>query len=133
MSQENVEIVRQALDAVNQRDTEAGLPPIDPEVELQSAIIGGAEGNTYRGHEGLRDWMAESDATFEELRVEPDEFRDLSDEVLLIGRLYARGLESGVEIDSANAWLFTLRRGRIVRARGYLNPQEALEGAGVAK
>jgi len=131
MSRENAEVVREALDAVNRRDTEAGLPYIDPEAELQSAIIGGAEGNTYRGHEGIRDWMAESDATFEELRVEPEEVRDLGDDVLLIGRLYARGRESGVEVDSATAWLFTLRDGKIVRARGYLNPEEALEAAGL--
>ena len=133
MSQENVEVVREALDAVNRRDTEAGLPYIDPEAELQSAIIGGAEGNTYRGHEGIRDWMAESDATFEELRVEPEEVRDLGNDVLLIGRLYARGRESGVEVDSATAWLFTLRDGKIVRARGYLNPEEALEAAGLSE
>jgi uncharacterized protein len=133
MSQENVEVVREALDAVNRRDTEAGLSYIDPEAELQSAIIGGAEGNTYRGHEGIRDWMAESDATFEELRVEPEEVRDLGDDVLLIGRLYARGRESGVEVDSATAWLFTLHDGKIMRARGYLNPEEALEAAGLSE
>jgi ketosteroid isomerase-like protein len=74
--------------------------------------------------------MAESAATFEEIRMQPEEFRDLGDDVLLIGRIYARGRESGVEIDSATTWLFTLRGGRIVRARGYLNPQEALEAAG---
>ena len=133
MSQENVEIVRQLVEVANRRDTEASLRYVDPEIELQSAIIGGAEGNTYRGHEGVREWMAESDATFEELRVEPEEFRDLGGDVLLIGRLHARGKESGVEIDSATAWLFTLRGGRIVRGRGYLNPHEALEAAGLGE
>ena len=131
MSQENVDIVRQAVELINRRDTETALAYFDPDGELQSAIIGGAEANTYRGHEGFREWMDESDATFEELRVEPEEFRDLGDEVLLIGRLYARGRESGVEIDSATAWLLTLRGGRIVRGRGYLDPQEALEAAGL--
>jgi ketosteroid isomerase-like protein len=131
MSQENMEIMRELLDAANRRDTEAALPYIDPDGELQSAIIGGAEGNTYRGHEGFRDWMAESDAAFEELRLEPEEFRDLGDDVLLIGRLYARGRESGVEIDPPIAWLATLREGRAVRMRGYLNIQEVLEAAGL--
>jgi hypothetical protein len=84
MSQENVEIVRQVVEIGNRRGTEAALPYVDPEGELQSAIIGGAEGNICRGREGLREWMAESDATFEELRVEPEEFRDLGDDVLLI-------------------------------------------------
>jgi ketosteroid isomerase-like protein len=71
------------------------------------------------------------DAAFEELRLEPEEFRDLGDDVLLIGRLYARGRESGVEIDPPIAWLATLREGRAVRMRGYLNIQEVLEAAGL--
>jgi uncharacterized protein len=131
MSRENVEVMRKILDAGNRRDSEAMLPYADPEIELQSAIIGGAEGNTYRGHQGIRDWMAESDAAFEELRMEPEKFRDLGDDVLMIGHLYARGRESGVEIDSPIAWLGTFRDGKGVRARGYLNIQEALEAAGL--
>ena len=133
MSEENVEIARKVIDAGNRRDPEAILQYSDPEIELQSAIIGGAEGNTYRGHQGIRDWMAESDAAFEELRMEPEEFRDLGDDVLMIGRLYARGLESGVEIESPIAWLFTLRDGKGVRARGYLDIQDALEAAGLSE
>jgi ketosteroid isomerase-like protein len=77
--------------------------------------------------------MEESDATFEELRVEPEEFRDLGDDVLVIGRLYARGRDSGVEIESATAWLITLRGGRLVRSRDYLDPQDALEAAGLSE
>jgi uncharacterized protein len=131
MSEENVEIARKVIDAGNRRDPEAILQYSDPEIELQSAIIGGAEGNTYRGHQGIRDWIAESDAAFAELRMEPEEFRDLGDDVLMIGRLYARGLESGVEIESPIAWLFTLRDGKGVCARGYLSIHEALEAAGL--
>jgi ketosteroid isomerase-like protein len=133
MSQENVEIGREVLNAANRRDTEAMLPYVDPEGELHSAIIGGAEGNTYHGHEGVRQWMAESDAVFEELRMEAEEWRDLGDDVLLIGRVHARGRESGVEIDSAIAWLYTLRDGKIVLARGYLDVQQALEVAGLSE
>ena len=137
MSQENVEVCKHIFEAVGvRRDTEAAIPYFDPEVELQSAIIGGAEGNTYRGHEGFREWMAESDAAFEELRPvasEEWEFRDLGDDVLVIGRFRARGRESGVEIDSTIAWLYAFRHGRIVRARGYLDPQEALEAAGLSE
>ena len=133
MSDENVETCRRAFEGVVRQDTEGALPYIDPEIELQSAIVGGAEGNTYRGHEGFRSWMAESAATWEELRLEPDEFRDLGDDVLMIGRLHARGRESGIEIESPIAWLSTVDGGRIVRARGFLDPQEAFEAAGLAE
>jgi ketosteroid isomerase-like protein len=67
------------------------------------------------------------------LRFDPKEFRDLGDDVLLIGSIHARGRESGVEINSQTAWLVTLRGGRAVRARGYLNIQDALEAAGLSE
>ena len=71
--------------------------------------------------------------TWAELRLEADEFRDLGEDVLMIGRLHAKGRESGVEIESPIAWLSTLRARRIVRSRGYLDPQEALKAAGLRK
>ena len=67
MSHENVEVCKRLFEAVARRDTEAALEYIHPQAELHSAIIGGAEGNAYHGHEGFRRWMAESDAAFEEL------------------------------------------------------------------
>lgn len=134
MSEENVEVCRRAFDAFGaRRAVEAELPYLDPEIELRSAIVGGAEGNTYRGHEGVRKWMAESDAAWAELRLEAEEFRDLGDDVLIIGRLRAKGRESGAEVESPIAWLFTVRRGRIVHSTGYLDPREALRAAGLSE
>jgi ketosteroid isomerase-like protein len=133
MSEENVQIARKLTDAVNQRDIEPMLPYADPDVELHSAVIGGAEGNTYRGPDGVRQWMADSQETFAELRNDLEEWRDLGDDVLLIGRLHARGRESAVEIESPIAWLITFRAGKIVHARGYLDTHEALEAAGLSE
>src|SRR5262245_49781065 len=124
MSEENVEIARKVADALERRDAEAidgMLRYFDPEIELHSAIIGGAEGNAYHGHEGVRRWMAESDAAFAEFWGEAVEYRDLGGKVLAITRLHAQGRESGIEIDSPMAWLTTFRDGRIVLARGYLD------------
>jgi ketosteroid isomerase-like protein len=133
MSQENVEIAQKILDAVNRRDPEAILPYADPGNEVHSPNISGAEGTIYRGHHGVRDWIAETDAAFNELRFEPEGFRALGDDVLTIGRLYARGRESGVEIDSLSAWLGTFRDGRMVRYE-YVNEwTEALEAAGLSE
>ena len=133
MSQENIEVCRRAFEAIVRRDIEAALPYIDPEIELRSAVVGTAEGTTYRGHEGIRRWTAESEAVWAELELKTDEIRDLGDDVLLIGQLHARGRESGIEIDSPIAWLTTVRGGRIVRSRGYLDPQAALEAAGLSE
>jgi ketosteroid isomerase-like protein len=133
MSQENVEAVRRSLDAFAASDVEEMLSYVDPEGELHSAIIGGAEGNVYRGHDGFRRWYAESVQSFEVLEIELTEFRDLSDRVIAFGHIHARGRESGLELDSATGWVFTMRRGKVVRAEGFLNRADALEAAGLSE
>jgi ketosteroid isomerase-like protein len=130
MSQENVEIVRRSFAAYARGDIEETLSYIDPEGELHSAIIGGAEGNVYRGHDGFRRWHAETEAAFEELTTELTEFRDLGDRVLGLGHVHAHGRASGLELDSATGWVFTLRDGKVVKAEGFLSIDKALEAAG---
>jgi ketosteroid isomerase-like protein len=70
MSQENVEIVRQSLEAYGRGEIEEMLSYVDPEGELHSAIIGGAEAKVFRGHDGFRRWFAETVESFEELNTE---------------------------------------------------------------
>ena len=133
MSQENVELVRKSIDAINSGDVEEVLSYVHPEGELHSAIIGGAEGNVFRGHDGFRRWYAESMESFEELRTELTEYRDLGDRIVAIGHIHARGRGSGLEVDSPTGWVFTVRRGKVVRAEGFLNPAEALAAAGLSE
>jgi ketosteroid isomerase-like protein len=130
MSQENVDLVRRTLEAFP-GDLDEMVSYMDPEVELHSAIVGGAEGNVYRGHEGLRRWYADSFESFEELRNEWSEFRDLGDRVLAFGQVKARGRDSGVKLDSPMGWVFTVRDGKLVKAEGFLGRAEALEAAGL--
>ncbi len=131
MSQENVELVRRSLEAFPRADMEEMLSYMDPEGEFHSAIVGGAEGNVYVGHEGFRRWLADSFESFEDLRNEWTEFRDLGDRVLSIGRVKARGRGSGMELDSPIGFVFTVRRGMVTRAEGFLSRAETLEAAGL--
>ncbi len=124
-------MVRRALDAFPHGDMEEMLSYVDSEVELHSAIVGGAEGNVYRDHEGFRRWYADSFESFEELSAEWSEFRDLGDRVLVFGHVKARGRESGVVLDSPMGWVFTLSRRKLVKAQGFLSHAQALEAAGL--
>src|SRR6185503_9629086 len=105
MSQENVEVVQRTYEAFNRGDLEEMLSYVDPEIELHSAIVGGAEGNVYRGHGGFRRWFADSFESFEDITSVYSEFRDLGDRVFAFGHVHARGRESGVELDSPIAWV----------------------------
>jgi ketosteroid isomerase-like protein len=55
MSQENVETFRRGYEAVNRGDVDGLLVAIHPDVEFTS-LIAEAEGETFRGHEGVRRW-----------------------------------------------------------------------------
>ena len=86
--------------------------------------------DAYHGHEGLRRWWANVDATFEEIEASVEEVRDLGDTVLALGRLRAR-FRSGVALDSEIGWLTRYRDGLGVWGRAYQSHAETLEAAGL--
>ena len=131
MSQANVVLVQGLYEAFSRGDVDEIVSHLDPEAELHSAIVGGAEGNVYRGHAGFRAWYADSFETFESFSFDWSEFRDLGDRVLALGQLQARGRESGVELASEMGWVHTVRRGTLTKIEGFLSHADALEAAGL--
>src|SRR5882762_5413549 len=106
MSQENVEIVKRALGAYNARDVDLIAAYVTADFEWFPALPGTVERDGYRGREGIEMYLGESGDTWETLRVLGDEFRDLSERVLVLGRAEGRGRGSGVEVSSPLAVIF---------------------------
>jgi ketosteroid isomerase-like protein len=67
------------------------------------------------------------------LQIVAEEFRDLGDQVLLLGRLQGRGKGSGVPVVQSYASILDLRGDRIWRSRVYLDPAEGLRAAGLSE
>jgi ketosteroid isomerase-like protein len=135
MSQENVEAFKRGSDAANRRDIEPLLAVVDPDVEwhpAMAALLSG-EGTTYRGHEGVRDWLRDQEEAFAQSRIDYSEIRDLGERVVAIGRLRARGKESGAETDSPVAWVVEFKNGKVIQAKAYLDPEKALEAVGLSE
>ena len=59
------------------------------------------------------------------------EIRELGDRVVAFAHGKAQGRGSGIKLDSPFAWVYTIRRGKVVRVEGFLNWDEALEPAGL--
>jgi ketosteroid isomerase-like protein len=130
MSAEDEQIVRRALTAFEfRRDLGPLLELVSEDVELRSAIIGGAEANVYRGHDGVRRWAREGEEAFEELALVAEDVRTVGDAVVALGFIHVRGGASGVAFDSPSGWVFGVRDGRIARMHGYLDHDQALEAA----
>jgi len=122
-------IVREAWDACSRRDTAGFLAYMAPDVE---AVPFGAamEGIVYRGHEGVRQWLEqEIYETYEAFETIPEEFQEVGDHLLVLGRWCARGKESGMNVEFAATWVVDVRDGMIVRWQTYTDRDEAIRDA----
>ncbi len=132
MSQ-NVEVAKRVIDAMNRRDLDAYDELAAPDFEWFPAMPGTVEGGSYRGREEVETYLADYDKVWETFVVVPEEYRDLGDRVVVLGRLQARGRGSGVQVNSAAGLVFQLQGGKISRVRGYLDHGEALRAAGLSE
>ena len=76
MSQANVEIAKEAIDAFNRRDVDAFMEFTTSDFELFPALAGAVEGGSFRGREGMEAYFEASKDTWEELRLIAEEIRD---------------------------------------------------------
>jgi hypothetical protein len=132
MSQENVEIVREVFEASTGGAWERVAHLIDPEVEFRGTIGGLEEGRVAHGvPQIIQQFETEDLEAWEERRLEPEEFIDAGDEVVVLMHEYRRGRGSGVELESDTAVVFAVRDGRVARIQGYMDRNAALEAAGL--
>jgi ketosteroid isomerase-like protein len=128
MSQENVEIVREAMAAFNARDRDRVLSMCDPEIEYRSPI----EQKTYRGLDEIVRWREDVAAVMEDFHFEDSRFLDAGrDRVVVLYRIVGRGAGSGVPVSREVGALWRLRNGKLLEGEVYLDQHEALEAAGL--
>lgn len=128
MSSQDVEVVRQMVQAFNQRDLGAMTQWLAPEVEWEPGGPAAVERTIYRGRDEVASGFAATWETWEVFQVEESEVRDLGDSIVWLGHARLRG---HVEVYQEFAVHFLVRGGKIVRFRGFREWQEALEAAGL--
>jgi ketosteroid isomerase-like protein len=132
MSEENVKVVKAFLEASMRRDMTQLAELVDPEVELHGTVGGVQEGQVYRGLAAvIREYDVVDGEAWEERRIEPEEFLDADDHVVVLFHEYRRGRGSGVELENDTAAVITVRDARVVRIQGYMDRAAALEAAGL--
>jgi ketosteroid isomerase-like protein len=118
-------LIRQAYRAFAARDLEALIELADESIEI-STVTGLLSGRTepYRGYAGLEQYMDDLAATWKRIELQPQQFNRLDEErVLVFGRVRAwheRGF-----LDTSNAWLWTVREGRVTSVQVFADPSEA--------
>jgi ketosteroid isomerase-like protein len=99
MSQENVQAMSRMYEAWLRGDP-AVFDALDREIELHpdpEAHWVGVD-RTYRGHEGVMDYMRAVYEAFEDYRPEVEKFLDVGDKVVTLAIEHGRGRGSGAEV-----------------------------------
>jgi ketosteroid isomerase-like protein len=131
MSDEYIELVRQAFDVYNTGDVDAfvDLFTDDGEAETDPRF---PEGGTFRGRDSIRRFIAGLHQGWRGgSAVDVKEARRAGDSVLASFEWHATGELSGMDVSSDWFALWTLRDSRIARLRFFHDRAEALEAAGL--
>jgi ketosteroid isomerase-like protein len=133
MTASNLELTRRAFEAIETGGLEAVLDFLDPEIEFEPPEQALEQRGSFKGHDAVRDRWNLLLEPFEDVRMEPEEFIEADDEtVIAVFRIHARGKASGAPVEMRLAHLVTVRDGRAVRMKAYLDPDEARRAAGLS-
>jgi ketosteroid isomerase-like protein len=126
MSQDNVDKARAFIEAYNRRDFDAAVESFDPEIDW--VLPAHQSSDSGRGPDEVRRFWQGLDETFEELRLDPQEFVDDGDQVATRLRYYGRGKGSGIVVEGElYHQVVTFRDGRMVRIEYFTDWDQALE------
>jgi ketosteroid isomerase-like protein len=134
LSQENVELVRRAVEAAIQRrpDWATVNALFDPQHELVqlTGFVDKEEGTGF-GAAGFQDWRAMMDQAGD-WRVEVDDARTAPDgRVAVLMRVLLKGERSGAQVEQTLCVLCSVANGKITRTESFTGWEEALKAVGL--
>jgi uncharacterized protein len=113
------------------RSIDAILDLGTPDAVMSSQLLDA--GADFRGREGMERFFAMLSESWHEFHSVVDDYRDLGDRVLMLGRSTGRGRGSGVTVDAPTATIIDFHDGKVSRVRLYLDHAEALRAAGLSE
>jgi len=128
MSRENVEIVARALGHLSETG-ELDLGLYDPDVVWQTRSDGPGH-LTYEGLEGLKQGLSSLRDAWAQIQGDVLELIDHGDVVVSVIEWNLES-QSGVRLQTVEAWVTRLRDGKIVRIEQHATKAEAFEAAGI--
>jgi uncharacterized protein len=130
VSQENVDVIKEAWRATNRGDIDALLALMTEDVDFRPPSHR-LDGALFRGHAGMRAWMERISETWSKLEGTPHEVASAGERVVVAVDTRAIGHESGVPIDQRAFVVYSMRAGKIAACIAYSNKQDALKAVGL--
>jgi uncharacterized protein len=131
MSAEDLATVRKGIEAYNAGDVEGVLATMDPDIRFVP-VRSLLEGGEYRGHAGIRKYMADMDDDWSERGIDISELRDTENTVLVLGEFHGTGRASNTEVRFPIAWLCRFRDGKMLGMRAFTDLDQALRELSLA-
>ena len=115
MDSSNVELARLAMDAFNSRDLDTFDRCVSDDFEWVTPTASSAAPRTYRGRDGIREFF-EFVENWSTVAARVDEWRDLGDEVILLGEVFWRGHHPELlEVSCPLLSLWSFEAGKLTR------------------
>lgn len=120
-------VVADLFAAFSRGDLASALSLIHPEIVFQplTATVTRA-GEPYRGHEGIRWYMADVEAHWEQLTVRPVQIRAAGRAVVALGVVSGRGPAGSFE-DAPTTWVVKFKEGLVVYAQVFSDERNAVK------
>lgn len=105
----DIETVRRLFDAFNSRDQEAALALLSPEIVFEpvSGVVMN-NGEPYRGHEGVREYLRDVAEHWRQLTVHPVQIHAAGTAVVALGGVSGLGAGGPLE-DAPTTWVFKFK------------------------
>jgi ketosteroid isomerase-like protein len=124
----NVEKVRAAIDSFNRRDREAMLALAHDDFVYDWSRSLGPNARVYHGTDGFFEFVSDQWETFEDMRLDADEYIPRGNHVVVVAAVHGHGRQ-GVPVRATSALLYTFGDGRLVRITLFQGTDEALAAA----
>lgn len=133
MSRANLEIVREAWKTYGESGFDRALEYFAEDC-VSEDFPEMPDRATYYGIQGLRDRTWHFAEIWGDFTMEPVEFIDAGDEVVVaVIALSGSGKGSGVPLDARVVFVYELRDGKVVRDRAFTSGSEVRRAAGLSK
>jgi ketosteroid isomerase-like protein len=120
--------VRASIEAFNSGGIEAALEFFHPEIEWETTGMY-LEAGTYRGHDGIRQYMGAFDEEFDDVHFELAEVLRPHDPAVYRVRLAVVGRHSRAPVTIELHVVARGRDGKVYRQRNFQGPEDALKAA----
>ncbi|MFL5656656.1 MAG: nuclear transport factor 2 family protein [Ktedonobacteraceae bacterium] len=133
MNKHIIEGIRRAYDAFSRGDIQGAVEAVDlaPDI-LWSEPEDFYAGGTYRGPQGVAEYLTLSNNASEKVQSLPEEILEVGDKIVVLVHFQAWPKGGGQMREGRIADVYTVQDGKIIQMQAYRDPEEARKAVGLS-